>query len=433
VIGALIGVIGAAFGGRRPLVYLVSRMRALTLILTAAVLLPSAALSAPVVVYGPASNADAATAAAKAVFGSNDFTVVGNLVTLAGGSVDAPVVVGGRATDCAGGEGVSVGAVVLQAGNEVVEMNYGDALKRLEAASAALPCGASRATKDELYQLYFLQGFAQFTAGDDQAAVEHFAMAAALDPQRSWDKRYPPTAKESFLQGLQRMFDSARADVRVEVDTAFINGEQVGPGSKPTLVAGRHIVRVGGATMLVDVPDQKDLDEDVIITTARALVAGLLAGDNDYAPWLADLAARKKWGDEVLVVGGSKPLVMRARKFEGGSTQASSGPNPTILGAALLGIGAGTAGAGVSLHMVAFDQAGVQESGLVLVEEEEYGPLVGQNRAGFATAVIGGAIMGVGLATTIGTLTSGKKVAVATPWVLPMPDGGLALGLGGRF
>ncbi len=389
--------------------------RLLSIFSLVALLAPGLATAAPVVVYGPSIDADKATAAAKAKLGTSDFTVVGNLVTLAGGSPEGPVVVGGDVSRCAGDEGTSVGEVVKLAGNEVLEMNYGAALERLEAASVALPCGASRATKDDLYQLYFLQGFAQFTAGDDAKAVENFATAAALDPQRAWDTRYPPTAKESFLRGLQRMFDSARADVRVEVDAAFLNGEQIGPASAPTLVAGRHIVRVGGATLLVSVPDLKSRDEDVIVTTARALVAGLLEGDNDYAPWLANLAARKKWGDEVLVVGGSEPLLMRARKFEGSTLAGGdAGPDPKIIGAALLGIGAGTAAAGVSLHLVAYDEAGVQESGLVLVQEEAYAPLVSQNRAGFATAIIGGAVMGVGLATTIGSLASGKSVAAPT-------------------
>jgi hypothetical protein len=79
--------------------------------------------------------------------------------------------------------------------HDVIEMNYAAALVTLEVAAGALPCGASRATRDELY---FLQGFAHYNGGDDAAAVEDFAVAASIDPKRPWDTRYPPTAAMSY-------------------------------------------------------------------------------------------------------------------------------------------------------------------------------------------------------------------------------------------
>jgi hypothetical protein len=76
-------------------------------------LLASLALSAPasaatVVVYGPGLDADSATAQAKAKLGTSEFTVVGSVIDLAGGSPDAPVIVGAPASTCAAEEVLAV-------------------------------------------------------------------------------------------------------------------------------------------------------------------------------------------------------------------------------------------------------------------------------------------------------------------------------------
>lgn len=195
-------------------------------------LAPSTALSSPVVLHGPGVEAAAATAAAKAELGSDDFEVVGPLAPFVGSSPDAPAVVGASAKRCEAESFETIEAVLLTARPAINEMRYGPALRELEAFTDALPCGADRANRDQLYDVYFLMGYAHYVQGQKELAVRDFAAAAAFDPTRKWNDQYPPTAKETFLSALQRVFEAEPLSLRVEVDVAFVDGEAADNGSK---------------------------------------------------------------------------------------------------------------------------------------------------------------------------------------------------------
>ena len=397
----------------------------------AVLIVPSLAFAGTVGVYGPGIDADTATVRARAELGSDDFTVAGSLVEFAGGA-DVPAIVGASAEACTKA-GPNLVALLDKARNAVVEMDYLDALGHLERLTAGLPCTAANATRDQLYDLYFLQGYAHWSADQPDEALADFVVAGSIDPKREWNAAYPPAAKELFLAGLQQVFERQRVSVRVEVQPAWVDGESVGPSSRPKLIAGKHILRLQDTTFSVEVKDDEArADEDLVLTSSRRLIAGLLAGENLYAPWLADLAEQNKWGDTVLVLGGATPQVLDGRVFEGG-TDPREGPSMGAVGAVLMGVGAGMAGVGLAVHMGAYDGAGVQKpSGRVVVNEAEYGPLVTQNRVGFGILVGGGAVLGAGLVTTIVGLVS-ESPPRATAWMTPTPDGGVAFGVGGRF
>ncbi len=393
-------------------------------------LAPASAFAGTVVVFGPGIDADAATARARTLLETDDFTVAGNLLDLAGGSMDVPIVVGAAATACRQ-VGPDLPAKLVKARNSVVDMEYIDALGHLEEITAGLPCSAANATRDQLYELFFLQGYAHWSADQEAEALEDFVTAASIDPKREWNAAYPPAAKEVFVAGLQQAFARQRVAVRVEVQPAWIDGESFGPSSRPRLIAGQHILRLTDTTFVVEVKDDEANGEDIVLTNARRLIAGLYDGENRYAPWLADLAASKKWGSTVLVLGGDDPQTLSGRVFEGGK-DSGSGPPPAAVGGVLMGVGAGMVGVGLAVHMGAYDSAGKQPSGRVLVNEEAYGPLVTQNRVGFGVMVGGGVVLGAGLVTTIVGLATGTPPPV-TAWFAPAPHGGVALGFGGRF
>lgn len=113
------------------------------------------------------------------------------------------------------------------------------------------------------------------------------------------------------------------------------------------------------------------------------------------------------------------------------------GPAPSaVAGGLLMGVGAGTAGVGLGVHLVAWRDAGVQEDGRVLVSEEDYAPLVAQNRAGLGTAIAGGVVLVAGVVLTVATAAeprSSSARATVAPWFLPTPDGGVAFGIGGGW
>lgn len=389
--------------------------------------LPVGAAAGPAVVYGPGLDAETATARARAFLESDDFTVVGGLAELAG---DGAVIVGAATTPCTGAETPMLLPLLMGAQDAVINMEYGDALSQLGSIDQHMPCIAKDASRDQLYELYFLQGYAHFEEGHTEDALSDFTVAASLDPKRAWDPTYPPGAKELYLSALQDVFERQRLGVRVEVESALIDGDAVGLATKARVIAGTHVVRIGDDVFLAEVSnDEARAHEDVVLTTSRKLVAGLQAGEERYAPWLADLAEGRSWGDSVLVLGGETPQLMRYRSFD--EPTVSAGVGPETIGPVLMGVGGGLLGVGLALHGAAYNDAGIQEpSKRVLVDSTTYERLVSQNRAGFGLAVAGGVVLGAGLVTTIIGLTGGSPKATA--WAAPT-EGGVTLGIGGRF
>ncbi len=409
--------------------------RSLLALLATSLLLPATAAARTHLVLGPGVNPDAAGTLARPELGDDEFEVAGALAELTGASPDALAVVGAGTRRCEATSSETIERVLLTVKPAIDEMRYGPALRELEAFTDALPCGAERATRDQLYDAYFLMGYAHYVEGQQDLAVRDFANAAAFDPTRKWNDRYPPTAKETFLSALQRVFEAEPLPLRIDVDGAVVDGEKVETGSKIRLAPGGHIVRVAGETLLLQVPFAADrADETAILTTARQLVVGLSLGEPEYAPWLADLAAANSW-DEVLVVGEG------VHRLEGRSFPANekpAGPPPgAVAGGLLMGVGAGTTGVGLGLNIVSWQDAGVvPDDGRVTVGETEYDSLVSRNRAGLGTAIAGGVVLAAGVVITISTAVKPKAGSPATavaPWFVPTADGGVAFGIGGAW
>jgi hypothetical protein len=106
--------------------------------------------------------------------------------------------------------------------------------------------------------------------------------------------------------------------------------------------------------------------------------------------------------------------------------------NPQLVTGAVLGAaGAGFAGLGVALNLSTYSAGRVRPDGTrwtTTVSSTGYRALVPLNRAGFATAISGGVLAGVGLVVA---LTSSKS-NTPTAWVVPAGDG-VAFGVAGRF
>lgn len=405
-------------------------MPRLTMLFALLLALPTPAAAGPAVLYAAGVDPGQASTKAKAWLGNSDFTVEGPLATLIEGKPQSIVVVGAPSSRCESGRSDPLDRSVAMAGTRLFDMEYADGLRALQKLTETLPCGGVGAARETLYQLHFLQGIAHFNLDDLEAAREAFRKAAIIDPQRPWDEQYPPQMKELFVAALQDVVTTKAMPLELEVERLLVDGEPVADKG-PSLLPGRHILTNATDALVVDVPIDADRTESAaLVTTAVRLVSGLSNGDDRYAPWLADRAVAKKWSGVVLVTqDGIQQLDGRAFiKRKVGSVD----PMP-VAGAVLMGVGAGAAGAGLALHLVSYRSAGLHEDGRATVGVDEYGPLVTQNRAGFATAIAGGVAAGVGVALVVAAKApGGAKEAAWAPWVAPSP-GGVAFGLGGRF
>ena len=409
----------------------------LQLILLAASLAPSICLAGPTVVYGPGLDSAVAASRAKAELDTGDFVVAGALASLVEGEPESLALVGGAVSRCERRVDEVVGGVVVSVRDEVIEMEYESALDRLAGAIGALPCGAVGATRDELYELLFLQGQAAFMHGDQETAAKAFGAAVVIEPKRPWDDRLPPTMKDAYFAALQKVFDREPLIFDVDVDGLTIDGAPLAAGDRVKLLPGRHLVGLGNEVVALQVPQQAERTNGLATTNGK-LVAGLAAGESRYAPWLAAYAAEKGW-DEVVVITGDALHRLDGLTFQGRATSTAVAP---LSGAGMTAMGAGLAvtGVGLALHLTAWDNAGAVKGDdgtltVLVADGDAYDALVAQNHAGLALAIAGGAAVGVGaVLTVVGTVRQRQGfVSNSAPWVTPLPEGGVALGIGGRF
>lgn len=395
-------------------------------------LLAGVAHAGPVVVHSPSLDVEAATARAKAAITHAPFRVIGPLNTLIEGRPEALVVVSAEFRRCTQPRTDSLERGLAEARNQLTSMEYATAVERLKRIEDVLPCGAEGAGRGELYDLYFLQGVAHFNAGNKQEAQRLFRKAAILDPQRTWNSRYPPQIKELWVAAVAQVLETKPMTLRTEVDLIVVDGEQLRDGGTVELLPGEHILSSGAGALMVTIPYERQRSEkEVLVSTNAQLVQGLSVGMEEYAPWLADLAATRRW-DEVWLITeeGNFPLENRSL---GGTRRNTAAVDPLpILGVALLAGGGASAGVGLGLHFGSYQGAGLQDGGTVTVNQDTYNGLVAQNQAGFATAIVGGALVGVGAAITAAAASRKKQGLAAAPWVVPTHDG-VAMGFGGRF
>lgn len=405
--------------------------------LIVALLAPTVGLAAPTVVYGPGLDAATAAPRARSALDTGDFTIAGALEGLVEGAPEALALAGGAVSLCGQPESESVGGVVTAAAEDVIMMDYVPAAERLDAVIATLPCGTNEATRDDLYALHFLRGQSAFLSGDPETAATAFTQAVVLDPKRPWDERQPPAMKDAYFAALQTVFDQEPLTFVAEIEGVTVDGAPMEVGAKTTLLPGRHFVGYGGQVVAFQVPALADR-ADGLATTNELLVAGLAAGESRYAPWLASLAAARGWTD-VVVLTEDQMHRLDGQAFQQQRVQVTLAPT-SIAGMTAMGAGVAVTGVGLALHFAAWDRAKVVKvDGTVVsvqaAEGEEYDALVTQNHLGLGLAIGGGAAVGVGAVLTIVGAVQQREGLVqnSAPWVTPLPEGGLALGIGGRF
>ncbi len=397
--------------------------------------------AAPQVLYGPGVSEADAQAAVK---GKLDDPVFAGLIwdRLDVGGNKA-VVVGAPAERCTKESPRPLRGELLVVRTSMLDMEYGGALDAIDAIASRIACYAEDASPDDLYELYFLRGMAAFNEDKPAEARKSFGQAAALDPSRAWPSEYPPTAQTVYLDALRDAVAKPPAALVREVEGGVsLNG--AADDGTPRLLVGGHLLwaESSNSGLWITVPAAGVPEEGVILTTAVKLMSGLLSGNNRYAPWLSALAAQQGW-DEVALVSMDGVVVFRGGAFFGldgkpikqiveGSVVVRPAPKPTtIAGMALLGVGAGTAAAGLGLNLASFDQ-GLPEVGQLLPDRADYEDSVTQNRAGLGLIGAGAGVAVAGIVIAVVGVAKKTPEVAAVPWLLA-DETQVTFGIAGRL
>lgn len=425
-------------------------MRTALLILSALLTAPLAH-AAPVVLYGPGLDAASAAAEAAEWLDTGDFRVAGPAGDLVPGA-DVELVAQGLQLSRCPAEVGDLGSVLSVARAQVLEMEFESAEGALQTAASGLPCGAADATREQLFELFFLQGLAAFNGGREDEARAGFAAAASVSSTQPWPARYPPTAKGLYLESLQAALQSRATVLDTDLTELRVDGEVAETRRGVPLLAGRHVLRHGDDVALATAASEGGNGR---ITTAGTLRMWLDTGAPEAGPWLAHWAQEQGWTRVVLLYDGrvleliEGQLVEQARR-----APPAAGPQVRDVGFVLVGVGAGTLSVGVAANVESYRDADVR-----LVEQHPdgggpprpwglpegvtdlrtaYEEAVALNRIGLGLAVGGGGLTVAGaLVAVISSITpTVTTLSQAPPAVVPTlapVEGGAVLGLSGRF
>lgn len=152
--------------------------------------------------------------------------------------VDGPVVIGGRdvvsqsLTGCQqareklpANTAEELAALVKQAGNGLVTGEFDVADKALTRADGLVLCLNTPANPDTLYRLYLLQGVLAYQLKRNAQVPVAFEQAILIDPEREWDRAFPPGAWEQFLKVQRRLLDAPKIPVRLQTLNRQAAGE----------------------------------------------------------------------------------------------------------------------------------------------------------------------------------------------------------------
>lgn len=403
-------------------------------------LLPLAASAAPTVLYGPELDAVSAAARAASYLDAGDFRVAGPAADLVVGA-DAELVAQGLSLQRCVGEAGELSPVLGVARIQVLEMEFASARAALEGAAAALPCGARDATREQMFELFFLQGLAAFNGGNEAAAKAGFAAAAAVSSSQPWPPSYPPTAKVLFLEALQAALSSKATVVDTDLTDLWVDGEVAENLRGVPLLAGQHVLRWGDDVVLATASPEGGVAR---VTTAGTLRSWLETGAEPAGPWLAGFAQANNWDRVLLLIGEQVyELVGEQLMVQEPVVSEAKLPQPAAAGLAMLGIGAGTFGVGLSANLGAWEAGrslvrSVEPATVTPAHENSYTELRAINGVGLGLTLGGGVLAGTGAVIAAVSLlaprttTLSRRGAGIVPVVAASGEG-VVLGVAGRF
>ncbi len=258
---------------------MLSMLRTLTLLLVAALLLPSSAFAkkksepetlAPttdpkaLLVFGPSmqdqDRSGAAMEALKARLGAGELPPNRSILVqewlgsarfrIDGSAKELPCTTPETKIKFKRDEETEVAALNKQANGLLADLEPEKALVAFQTSQGRLSCQTQYIDQDTFWEAFFYAGIAAFYTGDSQGARAHFRQAAAIAPERKWDASYPPEPQSTFLSAVQDVV--ARPKGKVFGDLRDTNYSEVWLDGSPLdltkafeleVYPGRHLIQ----------------------------------------------------------------------------------------------------------------------------------------------------------------------------------------------
>ena len=312
---------------------------------------------------------------------------------------------------------------------------YEQAVSLLTPIFEQLACVGDPASPTQLSRAAFLLGFVRYQEEDIEEATETFRMAAAFDPDLTWDNNFAPEAQQTFnnavLDALREETSYLRLNGGIwEMPGLTVDGEAV--PERGAVHPGLHRVTVpAGDGSMRCLSVRFPANTTVHLAPADELVPGMVESNEAGEQAVVVLAAAllRQEASEAYVVDTTSHHVYRIVADTGrligplGRSRArvtlapGSAPNP---GAVMVIAGAVVGAVGLTIGLVqrsqaidAYDQAVANPGSKDAFSDDFYDSKSGMT-AGFVVAGIGGLALCAGIPVWISTAKKHQTARRAT-------------------
>ncbi len=166
---------------------------------------------------------------------------------------DQPVVLVGQAEvrSCQGEpvDSATFGGLVDQVADQVLMMEYLEAVTALDAVDEALPCLVEAPPTTVLGSYHVLRGIVAFYAETPEAATDRFEEGLLVSPFLQWDETWPPQVRPAFDAAVVGALTAGTAFLSISTrltseGTMWLDGLEVDPRTRTTtLYEGAHLLQ----------------------------------------------------------------------------------------------------------------------------------------------------------------------------------------------
>ena len=238
----------------------------------------------------------------------------------------------GEAAACVQGEAKLDLAKVVAAGQEAIDsVDYAGAVLVLSVIEDKLACLAPPVDGPALARASYLLGYANYQAGNVEAASSAFAQAAAFDSEVDWDDNFAPDGQQTFNRAVLEALRAAPAEVRFSIPDGpgviEVDGAGVSPGA--AITGGQHHLRVptpgGGLTSMAV---RVTAGEAVELVPVQAVTGRWFGPPADARESVGMLAAplAVTGADELYVIDPASKRIILVRPADGQVLEVADAP-----------------------------------------------------------------------------------------------------------
>ena len=168
-------------------------------------------------------------------------------------------------------------------------MEWDEADKLLDDATAALSCSGEMIDVDLLWRLFFVHGAIEYFDGRTNEAQDYFRMALGIDPGRRFDPNFPPQIQAAYLNAREelQLSDTAHfrfVGAREGTTEIFLDGAPlpIDPGEVCDVQSGYHLLQYRTRLdVFYSVPFMVEPKLEALLVSGTGYSWAILAGDSD--------------------------------------------------------------------------------------------------------------------------------------------------------